>query len=93
MSNLRLFSPAYIPDFIRPPNNLFIADLFIMYSRSLGLASAATVGCRFMLAGCNHHSFTPYFEPSSSSSPLQKYLGAGGVTLVQSYTILIPLDN
>lgn len=93
MSNLPLFSPAYIPDFIRPPNNLFIADLFIMYSRSLGLAGAATVGCRFTLAGCNHHSFTPYFEPSSSSSPLQKYLGAGGVTLVQSYTILIPLDN
>lgn len=76
-----------------PSNNLFITDLFIMYSRSLGLTNAATMGCQFTLAGCNHHSFTPFFEPSSSSSSLQNYLGAGRVTLVQSYTILIPLDN
>lgn len=40
-----------------------------------------------------YHSFTPVPNTFSSSSSTQRYLGAGGVTLVQSKGVLIPLDN
>lgn len=90
LSDLPLYTSTYalsIPHLlsVHPlsiSNHLFIADLFILYSFGLGTVHAVTV------RRCYRHSFTP-----SSSSSTERYLGAGGVTLVQSNAVLIPLDN
>ena len=86
------------PVSVNPPlplsNNLFIADLFILYSSSLG-----TVRADCTLLDLSNKLLSSFLytvsEPSSSSSSSssRRYLGAGGVTLVQSNTVLIPLDN
>lgn len=75
---------------LRPPvyPSLIIylfADLFILHSFSCRDAAPC--------AGCYHHSFTPSPEQLLLCSSLQRYLGAGGVTLVKSNGVLIPLDN
>lgn len=79
LSDLPPSASTYVPlPPYPPPNHLFIADLFIMYCSRLGTAHVASAGCQFTLAGCYHHSFTPFSETSSSSSSPQRYLGRVG---------------
>lgn len=44
-------------------NHLFIADLFILYSSSLGAVHSVPVWCWFTYTGSHHHSFTPFPNP------------------------------
>ena len=95
LSDLPPSASTYAPSIphplsIHPSNHLFIADLFIPYSFQFRDGPRCDQSARARLL--SSFLYTPPEHSSSSSSP-QRYLGAGGVTLVQSNAVLIPLDN